>query len=63
MRHEYDPYPFYNWFKKQFGDKTFDNLYSKYNTTVKYKDDELLKMIFEFQDKFKMTIDCSDSGL
>ena len=39
------------------GQEAYDTLYAKYNTTVKFTDDDLLKMIFSFQDKYKLALE------
>lgn len=57
FRHEHDPYPYEKAFRNKFGTKAYDDLYKKHKTTVKFTDDDLLKMIFSFQDKYKLALE------
>lgn len=44
-RHEYDPYPYINWYIKKFGQDKLDELHKRFNTPVKYHSRDLLEMI------------------
>jgi len=43
-RHEFDFYPFQNWYINKFGKRKFDNLYKKYNSVSKLTEDDLSKI-------------------
>ena len=40
-KHMYNTYPYNNWYIKKFGQKKFDDLYQRWNTTCIKKDYEL----------------------
>lgn len=42
--HEYDPYPFYNWYINKFGKAEFDRLYVRYKTTRKFTNTQLREL-------------------
>ncbi len=54
LRHEYDPYPFNNWFILHFGKKAWDDLHAKHIQIKKWKDFELAELYEELK---KMALD------
>lgn len=44
LKHEYDPFPFYNWHVGFFGKKKTDEVYAKWKKISKFKDYELQAM-------------------
>jgi len=48
LRHEWDPYPFFRWARKTFGDDAIDSLHILYHTAVKYSDEELQMKILHY---------------
>jgi hypothetical protein len=47
-KHEFDPYPFQEWYRNKFGEKAYNELHRKFNTPVKYSDSDLVSMIENF---------------
>lgn len=45
LRHEYEPYPFYQWTIKKLGQEAFDELYVKHAKVKKYSTYDLLELI------------------
>jgi len=56
MRHEYDFFPFQNWFVKKFSQQNYEDLYFQHKQVVKYKDWELLDLIDYYKEKLKIKI-------
>ena len=52
-RHEFDPYPYTQWFIKKYGQDAYDDLHRKFSTPVKIKNYELEEMIKLYQGKIK----------
>ncbi len=52
-RHEFDPYPFINWFIKKYGQEKLDKLHTRYRTLRKWKDFELVELYEELKGKKK----------
>lgn len=48
-RHEFDPYPYTQWFLKKYGQEKYDELHRKFVTPIKLKDYELLEMIEKYK--------------
>jgi hypothetical protein len=46
FRHEYDPYPYTQWFIKEYGQEAYDNLHRQYVTPVQFKTWQL-KVLYE----------------
>lgn len=53
FRHEYDPYPYQEWFKKHYGEKAYHELHKKFNTPVKLHTYELEEMIQDYKEKLR----------
>jgi len=51
FRHEYDPYPYFNWYINKFGKDKFDQLYIKHKLTVKFSNSDLQTMINIYKQK------------
>ena len=49
FNHEYDPYPFINWFIKKFGQKKLDELHKRYRTPRIWKDFDLQELYLELE--------------
>ena len=50
LRHEYDPYPFMNYYLRRFGQDKLDQLHRDYSTIRKFSNPELQELI----DKYKL---------
>ena len=44
LRHEFDPYPAYSWYRKKYGDGAFDNLYKRHKAIAKWENSDLIAM-------------------
>jgi len=53
LRHEYDSYPYFNWYINKFGKKKFDLLYIKHKSVVKFSNSDLQTMINIYKKKLK----------
>lgn len=53
LSHEYDSYPFQEWFRLNYGDKAYHELYIKYKRSVKLSDGEMRQMLEEFKDMYQ----------
>jgi 5-methylcytosine-specific restriction endonuclease McrA len=56
FRHEYDAYPFYEWYTKNHSKAAFNRLHRKYETPKKYKDhdlEELYKKLVKMRDLYE----------
>lgn len=51
MKHEHNAYPFLEWCRKKKGQKKMDELFRKWNSTVKYHDAELEAIAQEYKEK------------
>lgn len=49
LLHEYNSYPFFNWFINNFGKDKLDDLYARHNTQKIYKTYELIQLHDEFK--------------
>ena len=52
LRHEYDPYPYTNWYVKTFKQKKYDDLHFRWNQTSKMKDFELEELYQKINNKY-----------
>lgn len=50
-RHEFDPYPFLNWFENKFGKEALDELHREFVTPRKYKDHDLQELFEQVKSK------------
>jgi len=41
LRHEHDPYPYYDWYIKKYGKRRFDKLHEEWNVTTQMKNWQL----------------------
>lgn len=46
-RHEFDPYPYLNWYRQTFGDDKLEELHARFRQTRKYKDFQLQELYEE----------------
>ena len=53
LRHEYDFYPYSNWYIKKFGQEQYDLLYAEYRTVSKHSTSELEFMFEEMKREHK----------
>ena len=53
LKHEFDFYPFSNWYTKKFGQKMYDELHARHWTTKKYSISELEELLETFNDIVK----------
>lgn len=44
-RHEFDPYPYINWFIEKFGKEKLDRLHARHKAIAKFKDSDLRNLI------------------
>lgn len=54
MRHEYDSYPFNNWYITNFGKDAWDELYRRHKKTRKYTTFEIEELTKEYEQKLRM---------
>lgn len=52
-RHEFDFYPYQNWFVKKYGQEVYDDLHRQYRTTKKWHNSDLEALIIEYSEKLK----------
>lgn len=50
LSHEYDPMPYYDWFKKEYGEEAFRELYHKWKQISKLSDIDLQELYDELKD-------------
>lgn len=51
--HEFDPYPYTEWFRKKFGDKLYHDLYRKGHNGKRFSDLELKQLLAHFQEIYE----------
>lgn len=56
MRHEHDPYPYTEWFRRKFGDEAYHALYQEFHKPVKFSDMELKAMLADYQKVYKRLV-------
>jgi hypothetical protein len=49
LRHEFDPYIFYTWYKNKYGEKQFDELHRRYITPHKLTTNQLIEILNELK--------------
>lgn len=50
-RHEFDFYPYQNWFVKKYGQEVYDELYREYRTPRKFRNSDLIELIELYEEK------------
>jgi hypothetical protein len=53
-RHEFDYYPYEQWFKNKYGEERYHELHRQFVTPRKFKDFQLLEMIEEYKEKLNI---------
>ena len=48
-RHEFDAYPYFNWFLEKYGKEKLDRLHRRHKALAKYKSSDLESMIANFE--------------
>jgi hypothetical protein len=51
LTQEYDPYPMYSWFIREYGKNKFDLLHAKWSMTTKFTNNDIKIMIQDFKNK------------
>lgn len=49
FRHEYDPYPYTQWFIKKYGQEAYEDLHRKFSTPVQVKTWQMKEMYEQFK--------------
>lgn len=58
--HEYDAYPFYRWYKHNFGEKKLEKLHTRSKQRSKLSDDELNKLLSMLELKLSIVLNSDD---
>lgn len=51
--HEFDPYPYQEWFKKKYGEMAYHELYRKFKRSVKFSNIELKELLADFTRQYE----------
>ena len=49
FKHEFDPYPFSEWYRQKFGEEKYHELHRRYKTVRKFKNYELEELLDEIK--------------
>lgn len=59
LRHEHDPYPFFDWYQKKHGKAAFDRLHRDYSTVKKYSNADLAHLLDAWRERTRTLLSAS----